>query len=158
MDNYNKACTELINILEYLSEEEYSKIPEKVIGTIINNVDEEYEYEIGELDFDNCEMLEETKAMLFNIYRDYLCSPEQKQKIINYQNKERAKDEAKKQEKYDKFVFNIKEKEEKKENVENTKKVDDKEKYLIKKEKENIVIKFINFLKNIFKNNIRNKL
>ena len=33
-------------------------------------------------------MLEETKAILFNIYRDYLADDNTKQQILNYQNQE----------------------------------------------------------------------
>ena len=50
-------------------------------------------------------MLPETKAILFNLFRDYLATPEQKQKIIKMQHEERQKNELKKQQKYSTDVF-----------------------------------------------------
>lgn len=53
-------------------------------------------------------MLPETKAILFNIFRDYLASPEQKEKIINIQNKQRQIENYKKELQYNLDVFNKK--------------------------------------------------
>ena len=50
-------------------------------------------------------MLPETKAILFNLFRDYLATPEQKAKIIRMQNEARQKNELKKQQMYNTDVF-----------------------------------------------------
>ena len=50
-------------------------------------------------------MLPETKAILFNLFRDYLSTQEQKAKIISMQNEERQKNELKKQKQYNIDVF-----------------------------------------------------
>ena len=46
-----------------------------------------------------------SKAILFNLFRDYLSTPEQKEKIIKMQAEERLKNEQKKQEQYNSDVF-----------------------------------------------------
>ena len=82
---HNKAGYE---ILEQLDEGEYNKIPSEVIITIRENRNTEYE---EELELKEQELLPETKAILFNIFRDYLSTQEQKEKIIKMQAVERQK-------------------------------------------------------------------
>ena len=50
-------------------------------------------------------MLAETTGILFNLFRDYLATPEQKAKIIRMQNEARQKNELKKQQMYNTNVF-----------------------------------------------------
>ena len=54
----------------------------------------------ADLDLKEQRMLPETKALLFNLFRDYLSLPEQKEKIIRMQKEERIKNEEKKKIKY----------------------------------------------------------
>ena len=83
MTKYKDAYTEVYEILEQLDEEEYNKIPSNVITAIRENRNTEYEFEVDEeLELKEQELLPETKAILFNIFRDYLSTPEQKEKII----------------------------------------------------------------------------
>ena len=112
MSNRKNAYTEVYTILQELDKEEYSKIPPEVIETIEANRNEDYEYELDdELELKYQPMLPETKAILFNLFRDYLASPEQKAKIIRMQNEARQKNELKKQEMYNIEVFANKQKE-----------------------------------------------
>ena len=112
MNNRKKAYTEVYTILQDLNEEEYSKIPPEVIEIIEVNSDSTYEYELDEeLELKDQPMLPETKAILFNLFRDYLATPEQKAKIIRMQNEARQKNELKKRQLYDVNVFANKEKE-----------------------------------------------
>lgn len=98
---YNKAFTEVYTILQYLDEEELEKIPNEVLDVIKENRDKEYTYEMNaDLDLKEQRMLPETKALLFNLFRDYLSLPEQKEKIIRMQKEERIKNEEKKKIKY----------------------------------------------------------
>ena len=106
MSNRKNAYAEVYTILQELNEEEYNKIPPKVIKTIEANRNEEYEYELDdELDLKDQPMLPETKAILFNLFRDYLATPEQKAKIIRMQNEARQKNELKKQQMYNTDIF-----------------------------------------------------
>lgn len=112
MSNRKNAYTEVYRILQELNEEEYNKIPPEVIETIEVNKNEDYEYELDdELELKKQPMLPETKAILFNLFRDYLATPEQKAKITKMQNEARQKNELKKQKTYNTDVFANKSKE-----------------------------------------------
>ena len=106
--NYRNAYKEVDTILSYLDEEEFSKIPSNVIEAIRGSMNEDYDYEIDEdVNLMEQPMLPETKATLFNIFRDYLSTPIQKEKILKMQAEDRRKIELKKQEKFkDKELFN----------------------------------------------------
>ena len=106
MNNRKNAYTEVYTILQDLNEEEYNKIPPEVVEAIKANRNEEYEYELdAELELKDQPMLAETKAILFNMFRDYLATPEQKAKIIRMQNEARQKNELKKQQMYNTDLF-----------------------------------------------------
>ena len=109
--NYKNAFKEVYIILDSLVEEDYKKIPPELIETIYQNMNQDYIYELDEeQDLSTQKMLPETKAILFNIFRDYLSTEEQKQKIIRMQKEERQKNELKKKEQYNTDVFANKEK------------------------------------------------
>ena len=106
MSNRENAYTEVYTILQELNEEEYKKIPPEVVEAIKENRNKEYEYELDdELELKEQPMLPETKAILFNLFRDYLATPEQKAKIIRMQNEARQKNELKKQQMYNTDIF-----------------------------------------------------
>ena len=106
MSNRKNAYTEVYTILQELNEEEYNKIPPKVIKTIEANRNEDYGYELDDgLELKDQSMLPETKAILFNLFRDYLATSEQKAKIIRMQNEARQKNEMKKQQMYNTDIF-----------------------------------------------------
>ena len=143
MSNRKNAYAEVYTILQELNEEEYNKIPPEVIKTIEANRNEEYEYELDdELELKDQPMLSETKAILFNLFRDYLATPEQKAKIIRMQNEARQKNELKKQQMYNIDVFANKPKENLTENNNET--------MQIVKYKENFFKKILNKIKSFF--------
>ena len=143
MSNRRNAYKEVYVILQDLNEEEYNKIPPEVVITIKENMNEEYEFYLdNELELKDQIMLPETKAILFNLFRDYLAMPEQKEKIIKMQNEERQKNELKKQNKYNTDIFENKKKEK-------TKQIEKSSKDLIKY-KENIFGKLVNKFKHWF--------
>lgn len=144
MENGKNSYTEVYTILQDLDDEEYNKIPPVLIKTLEENMNKDYEYEIDDdLELKDHKMLPETKAILFNLFRDYLATSEQKQKIIKMQNEERAKNELKKQQKYETDIFKNKK-------VEQQTNAIQEEKSLIKY-KENIFQKIIRKIKNWFK-------
>lgn len=143
MSNRKNAYAEVYTILQELNEEEYNKIPPEVIKTIEANRNEEYEYELDdELDLKDQPMLSETKAILFNLFRDYLATPEQKAKIIRMQNEARQKNELKKQQMYNTDVFANKPKENQSSNNNET--------MQIVEYKENFFKKILNKIKSFF--------
>lgn len=106
MSSYSNALTEVYTILEYLNEEEFNKISPNVINAIENNRNKEYIYEMNEeVDLTKQKMLPETKAILYNLFRDYLATEEQREKILKWQQEEREKNEQKKRERYNVDVF-----------------------------------------------------
>ena len=134
MSNRKNAYAEVYTILQELNEEEYNKIPPKVIKTIEANRNEEYEYELDdELELKDQPMLPETKAILFNLFRDYLATPEQKAKIIRMQNEARQKNELKKQQMYNSDIFANKPKENLTENNNETMQIVEYEESFFKK-------------------------
>ena len=142
--NYRNALKEVYVILDNLVEEDYDKIPPELIETIYQNMNGDYEFEINEKqDLFKQKILPETKAILFNLFRDYLSEPWQKEKIIRMQKEERQKNELKKREQYNTDVFANKEQT-------NNPEIQ-KEQVSLIKYKENIFKKIINKIKNIFK-------
>ena len=144
MSNRKNAYKEVYTILQELNEEEFSKIPPEIIETIKNNMNEEHVYELDEeLELKEQPMLPETKAILFNLFRDYLATPEQKEKIIKMQNEERQKEEERKRQQHSSSVeFNKKIKTESSaEFAEN--------KALVKIEKKNIFKRILDKIRNI---------
>lgn len=140
MSNRENAYTEVYTILQELNEEEYSKIPPEIVETIEENMNKEYEFMLDdELELKEQQMLPETKAILFNLFRDYLATTEQKEKIIKMQNEERQKNELKKQQNYNVDVFQNKTKI-------STKTIENQDNELIKY-KESIFSKICNFFK-----------
>ena len=106
MNNRRNAYTEVYTILQDLDEEEYKKIPPEVIKAIEENRNLEYDFELdNDLELKEQTLLPQTKVILFNLYRDYLATTEQKEKIIKMQNEERAKIELKKKQMYNSVIF-----------------------------------------------------
>jgi len=102
MNNRKNAYKEVYTILQDLREEDYNKIPPIVIETIKENSNEEYKFVLDDkLELKEQLLLPETKAILFNLFRDYLATPVQKEKIIQMQLEERKKLEEKKKQNYD---------------------------------------------------------
>lgn len=144
MNNSRNAYTEVYTILQDLNEEDYNKIPPEIVEAIRQNRNSDYKYELNdEVELKEHQMLPETKAILFNIFRDYLSTPEQREKIIKMQAEERRKIELKKQEifKYDNLFKNEK-------IVENNIEQSEKNTALIEIKKKNFLQRIFERLKN----------
>lgn len=77
-----KAYKEVYEIVKHLSEEDFNKIPKEIIKTLHSNMDKDYEFYIIFEDLQNQETLNETKLLLAIIFRDYLATEKQKEKIM----------------------------------------------------------------------------
>lgn len=140
---YSNAYTEVYEILSCLDKDEYSKIPEDLIEVFEENRNIEYDYEINsDLELFEQPMLKETKAILFNIFRDYLATPEQSLKIKQWLYDDRMFLERQKSEKYGKDVFEDKKQE---------KKIKEEMQFPSVIEKQNILQKIIDKLKSFFR-------
>ena len=82
-DLYKKAYKEVTEILRYIPKEEFDKIPPYIITNMNKEKDNDYNYQITHFDdFENQEMLTETKTILAVLYRDYWATDYQKERII----------------------------------------------------------------------------
>lgn len=79
MNRFNMACTEILEILKYLPEEDYKKIPKDEIDFFNQNNDINYNFKFNEaLTFEEQSILPETQSIIVKLYRDYFCTNEQK--------------------------------------------------------------------------------
>ena len=100
-DNYSKAYKEIVEILKYVPEESVNKIPKEMRDMFEGEQLKTYNFEIDtEKLFEEQELLEETKAILANIFRDYWATDYQKARIIEKENQDREEWERQKREKY----------------------------------------------------------
>ncbi len=100
-DNYSKAYKEIVEILKYVPEESVNKIPKEMRDMFEAEQLKTYNFQIDtEKNFEEQELLEETKAILANIFRDYWATDYQKARIIEKENQDREEWERQKREKY----------------------------------------------------------
>lgn len=100
-DNYSKAYKEIVEILKYVPEESVNKIPKEMRDMFEAEQLKTYNFQIDtEKPFEKQELLEETKAILSNIFRDYWATDYQKARIIEKENQDREEWERQKREKY----------------------------------------------------------
>lgn len=85
MDRYKMACTEILEILKYLPDEDYKKIPKDEIDFFEQNKETDYNFKFNEnLPFEEQAILPETQAIIVKLYRDYFCSDEDKLTLDRY--------------------------------------------------------------------------
>lgn len=129
--NYQKALKEVDEVLKYTDSNLLEKIPNKFINFIHENMDNSYIININpSINLNEQILLPETENILTLIYLSYWATNEEK---AEYYNNQKVKVKS-----YDEIFKN--------KNVNNT--IPNKELTIIKKE--NIVTKFINWIKNIF--------
>ncbi len=101
INTYAKAYTEVLEILKYFSEEEYSKIPQEKIDFYKNNMDRNYNYNINpNIDLSQQYISKEANAILISLFRDYFATENQKKTLNNLLNQNQNKLENIKREKY----------------------------------------------------------
>ncbi len=143
MEETKKALSEVDDILKHLDIVLYRKIPSKMLQMIEENKDNTY---IPKIDYKKSineqELLKETNIILSLLYRDYICSPEIKEKLINYDimKLKQEKEQKMMQYNYDKL---FKRKEEEKAYIQNS----NTEITIYNK---NVVQRFILFIKRLF--------
>ena len=149
-NNYPKAYKEVIEVLKYVPKESVDKIPKTMIGTFNKKMDNNYIFSIDiNKSFEEQELLEETKAILANIFRDYWATPYQKERIQAKERYDMEKIEEEKRAKYNSDIFKTTEnnKIENKTEEGNT----NSNNLPIEVKKERFFKKIINFFKNIFR-------
>ena len=100
-DNYPKAYKEVIEILKYVPQESVNKIPQTMIDTFKAKMDKDYDFKIDlNKSFEEQDLLDETKAIFANIFRDYWATPYQKERIVAKEKYDRQKAEEEKRNLY----------------------------------------------------------
>ena len=97
-----QTFTEVYDIICHLDKNLYDKISKEFIELIKNNRDELYEVNIDySKDINEQELLKETRIILSLIYRDYLCSKEERLELLKLDQMEIERYEKQLQNKYD---------------------------------------------------------
>lgn len=100
-ENYRIAISEVFDVINHSEEAIKSKIPLKLYEFLEKNNDINYNVSINYND-DNWEdyISKDAKEILALIYRDYLVTPEEREKLILEENEEEKRIEAELREKY----------------------------------------------------------
>lgn len=99
--SYKKALSEVNEILKYVDDDVVSRIPRKFISFIEEKMEPNYKFEIQEgLNLSEQPISNEARAILAMIYRDYICSAEEKNVLLSEASKELEKIELAKREKF----------------------------------------------------------
>ena len=149
---YHKAFKEVYVLINDLSPDLYLRIPKNFIEIIKSNMDEDYDITLEELNTNG--YMEETETLMSLIFRDFICSDELNEKLIEY-DKGQIKQEI---ERYNNIFGNEDENDNKEtENVKQTGETEDKNKEekietsLVVVKEENIFVKILNKIKSLFK-------
>lgn len=94
-ENFPKAYKEIMELLKYLPKESIDKIPKEIIQTFELGMDKNYNYVLTlkdiDKDFSQYNLLDETKAILAILFRDYWADPYQREQIIAKENYDKQK-------------------------------------------------------------------
>lgn len=147
INNYKNALVEVDAVLDCLQDEEYIKIPTDIMNAIKTNKNEDYIFEYDEeLNYADWNLMAETKALLYNIFKKYLATDEQKQYFIEKERLETIQLEREKAKEYDvDTLFKNKN--------EITSETNETSKALINYKEEKWYKKIFNFIKNLLKKN-----
>lgn len=98
---YANAYSEVLEILKYISKEDYEKIPNSKIELFETNHNKEYIFKYNpNKTLDEQNVSKTSKAIIAILFRDYWATEIQKEKIITKQNYDRMQLEEKKKERY----------------------------------------------------------
>lgn len=108
MENINvrisKSYKEVLTYLSLLLPTELQKIPKEKLEIYVQYMDNSYEYKIDKSKpIQNQIMMDETKAILSNLFRDYFANDYQKQRILAKEKNDLQKIENIKKEKYNPY-------------------------------------------------------
>ena len=99
--NYANAYKEVLIILDNLIKEDYDKIPKEYIEFLKSNCNNEYEfYYDNSKTFEEQELLDDTKYILFGLFEKFGATELQKEKIKTFKDNYYRKIEEEKREQY----------------------------------------------------------
>lgn len=101
MTQFPKAYKEILEILKYVPEQEYNKIPRYIIENMEKEQDLQHVYEVTEFEnFEEQKMIKETEVILYVLFRDYWATEEQKRWLCEKERLEKIKIEREKSANY----------------------------------------------------------
>ena len=117
-NNYRKSFVQVEAVINCLNRDDYNKIPINVINAIKENKDESYIYEYNQsLEYSSWDLMPEAKAILYNLYKKYLATEEQREYLKQKEKTELYKIQEDKKREYN--VENLFKTKEKDDNIEN---------------------------------------
>lgn len=142
-DNYTKAYKEVMEILKFVPQDSVNKIPKTMLEVFKAKMDKDWKFTVNlDKSFEEQDLLDETKAIFANIFRDCWATPYQKERIKAKEKYDRQKIEKEKLEKYNpNDLFKKTKTNEEKAEISNLP---------IEVKKEKFYEKIINFFKKIF--------
>lgn len=143
---YYKAYTEVLEILKYVPQDSVNKIPKDMLEMFKIKYDKDYNFKIDtDKPFEEQELLDETKAIFANIFRDYWATPYQRERILAKEEYDRKILEEEKRQQYNPDdIFKNKSKVIIEENQKSSN-------LPVEVKKEKFYQRFINFIKKILK-------
>lgn len=98
---YANAYTEVLEVLGNLTREDYEKIPKKYIRFLEENCNDSYEFHYDKTKrFEDQVLLDDTRYILFGIFKKYGSTNEQKQEIEEHEKNYYIEIENQKREQY----------------------------------------------------------
>ena len=144
---YEEAFVEVDEILKIMPVDMSSKIPAQFRKMISDNKAKDYNIKIQE-PLENQQLKKETRIILGLIYRDFLCDPEERERLQLEDAEEAKKIEQEMKEQYD-----VDKMFEKRKNNKETKQSEDYSTEMIVYKEPGFIKKFFNLIKGIFKKN-----
>ncbi len=100
-NTYSKAYTEVLEIINHFSEDEYKKIPKEKIDFYEKNKDKDYNFKIDpNVDLAEQNISQNANAILVSLFRDYFATDKQKEILKNLLQQNQEKIEKEKYQKY----------------------------------------------------------
>lgn len=100
-ETYEKACTEVIELLKFFPKESVEKIPKKELEVYLLKRDKSYVYKVDKTKtFEEQKMSNKTKAIFANIFKKYWATDYQRERILAKEKFDKEKIEEEKRAKY----------------------------------------------------------
>ena len=145
-EEYAVACTEVLEILNYISKEDYNKVPRDVIQVLEKNKKDDIVFLYNPWkDINEQKMSETGRVMLASFFRDYWATDEQRNKIKAFQNNKRYQIEEENKQKYNTDIFKNRN------TTINESQIDQTRNMQLVEYKENIFMKILGFFKKMFR-------
>lgn len=105
-EEYAVACTEILEVINYVSKEDYNKVPKDVLQVLEKNKKDDIVFLYNPWkDINEQKMSETGRVMLASFFRDYWATEVQKNKIKAFQNNKRHQIEEENRQKYNTDIF-----------------------------------------------------